>query len=47
LKEYEEKIVGAEEKILALEIELFDRLLLELQDYIAPMQINGKCARNS
>jgi DNA mismatch repair protein MutS len=41
LKEYEEKIVGAEEKILTLEIELFDRLLLELQDYMAPMQING------
>lgn len=41
LKSYEEKIVGAEEKILAIEIELYDKLLLELQDYIAPMQVNG------
>jgi len=41
LKEYEEKITGAEEKILAIELELFDKLLLELQDYIAPMQVNG------
>ncbi len=41
LKEYEEKIVGAEEKILSLETDLYDRLLAELQDYIAPMQVNG------
>lgn len=41
LKEYEEKIVGAEEKILALESGIFENLLLELQDYIAPMQVNG------
>jgi DNA mismatch repair protein MutS len=41
LKEYEEKITGAEEKILAIEQDIFDKLLLELQDYIAPMQVNG------
>ncbi len=41
LKEYEEKITGAEEKILTIELELFDQLLLELQDYISPMQANG------
>jgi len=41
LKEYEEKIIGAEEKILSIELELYDKLLLELQDYIAPMQVNG------
>jgi DNA mismatch repair protein MutS len=41
LKEYEEKIVGAEEKILAIELELYEKLLLELQDYISPMQVNG------
>jgi DNA mismatch repair protein MutS len=41
LKEYEEKITGAEEKILAIELELYEKLLLELQDYIAPMQVNG------
>jgi DNA mismatch repair protein MutS len=41
LKEYEEKIVGAEEKITAIESMLYEKLLLELQDYISPMQING------
>ena len=41
LKEYEEKIVGAEDKILQIETQLFQDLLNELQDYIAPMQING------
>src|SRR5690606_31166927 len=38
LKEYEEQITGAEEKILALEMKLFDELLLALQDYIVPVQ---------
>lgn len=41
LKEYEEKITGAEEKILAIELELYDKLLLDLQQFIAPMQVNG------
>jgi DNA mismatch repair protein MutS len=41
LKEYEEKILGAEDKILAIEQQLFENLLNELQDYIAPMQVNG------
>lgn len=41
LKHYEEKITGAEEKIFQIEQELYDSLLLELQDYIAPMQVNG------
>ena len=41
LKEYEEKIVGAENKILLIEMQLFEKLLNELQDYIAPMQVNG------
>ncbi len=41
LKEYEEKIMGAEEKILALESGLYDALLTALQDYIAPIQVNG------
>lgn len=41
LKEYEEKIVGAEEKMLQIEQQLFEKLLNELQDYIAPMQVNG------
>ncbi len=41
LKEYEEKIMGAEDKILQLEQNIFEHLLNELQDYIAPMQLNG------
>ncbi|MBL7703299.1 MAG: DNA mismatch repair protein MutS [Ferruginibacter sp.] len=41
LKEYEEKIIGAEDRILAIEMQLFEELLNELQDYIAPMQVNG------
>jgi DNA mismatch repair protein MutS len=41
LKLYEEKIVGAEDKILQIEQHLFQELLNELQDYIAPMQVNG------
>ncbi|HEX7757627.1 MAG TPA: DNA mismatch repair protein MutS, partial [Niabella sp.] len=41
LKEYEEKITGAEEKILALEQQLYDHLLNELADYLAPVQTNG------
>ncbi|MDL2221838.1 DNA mismatch repair protein MutS [Parabacteroides sp. OttesenSCG-928-N08] len=41
LKEYEEKILGAEEKIMALEGKLFNELVLALTDYIPPIQINA------
>ena len=41
LKEYEEKIIGAEDKIYQIEQQLFQELLNELQDYIEPMQVNG------
>ncbi len=41
LKEYEETITGAEEKILKIESELFDLLLNGLVDYIQPLQTNG------
>jgi DNA mismatch repair protein MutS len=41
LKEYEEKITGAEDKIMAIELGLYDKLLTALQDYIAPLQVNG------
>jgi DNA mismatch repair protein MutS len=41
LKEYEEKILGAEEKILALESRLFNELALCLIDYIPPIQTNA------
>ena len=38
LKEYEEKILGAEDRILALEQQLFTDLVTALQQYIGPMQ---------
>jgi len=41
LKEYEEKITGAEEKILQLEWQLYESLLNELMDYLIPIQTNG------
>lgn len=41
LKEYEEKILGAEEKILALETRLFNELVLCLSEYIPPIQVNA------
>ncbi len=41
LKEYEQKILGAEEKILNLEIKLFNELVLALTDYIKPIQLNS------
>ncbi len=42
LKEYEEKITGAEDKILAIELELYDQLLQSLQPYISAIQINAQ-----
>jgi DNA mismatch repair protein MutS len=41
LKEYEEKITGAEDKIYQLEMSLYEALLNELQTYLAPIQTNG------
>lgn len=41
LKDYEEKITGAEEKILQLELNIYESLLNELLDYLAPVQTNG------
>ncbi len=41
LKEYESKILGADEKILQLESQLFNDLVLELADYIVPVQLNA------
>lgn len=42
LKEYEEKITGAEEKILTLEVQIFENLLAQLQEYISPIQLNAQ-----
>ena len=41
LKEYEEKILGAEEKILALEAKLFNELILAVQDDIPRIQTDA------
>ena len=41
LKEYEEKILGAEDKILALEAQLFNDLVLAMQEFIPQIQINA------
>ncbi len=42
LKEYEIKILGAEEKINKLEHELFAELISSLLDYIQPIQLNAQ-----
>ncbi|MEX2380635.1 MAG: DNA mismatch repair protein MutS, partial [Vicingaceae bacterium] len=41
LKTYEANILGAEEKILQLETNLYNQLVLETADYIAPIQLNA------
>ena len=41
LKEYEQKILGAEDKIAVLEAALFNDLLLGLTEYIQPIQLNA------
>ncbi len=41
LKEYEEKILGAEDKILSIEIDLYQKLLADIEPYIAPIQTNA------
>jgi len=42
LKEYEEQILGAEEKILALETKLYSDLVYSLAEYIKPIQLNAQ-----
>ncbi len=41
LKTYEEKILGAEEKILLIEQQLFESLVRDLTEYIIPIQQNA------
>ena len=41
LKEYEEKILGADERILALEERLFSELVRDMQQYIPQIQTNA------
>ena len=42
LKVYEQKILGAEEKILSLETRLFHELVLEMANFITPIQLNAQ-----
>lgn len=41
LKEYEEKILGAEDKILSLEMQLFNNLIMAVGEFIPAIQINA------
>jgi DNA mismatch repair protein MutS len=42
LKEYEEQILGAEEKIFSLETQLYNELVYALTAYIKPIQLNAQ-----
>lgn len=44
LKEYEEKILGAEDKILALELDLYQQLMLSIDPMISAIQLNAAIA---
>lgn len=41
LKEYEEKIMGADEKILSLESRLFNELVTDMAEFVPQIQINA------
>jgi DNA mismatch repair protein MutS len=41
LKEYEEKILGAEDKILSLETKLFNNLVMDMAEFIPAIQIDA------
>lgn len=42
LKKYEEQILGAEEKIQVLEARIYGELLLDVAEYIKPIQLNAQ-----
>lgn len=46
LKEYEEKILGAEERILAIEARLYEQLLAALTQYVQPIQYDAQLVAN-
>ena len=46
LKEYEAKILGAEEKILSLETQLFNDLVVSLGEYLAAVQLDANLLAN-
>ncbi len=41
LKQYEQKILGAEERMLGIELALFSELMLEVSSYVPPIQSNA------
>jgi DNA mismatch repair protein MutS len=41
LKEYEEQILGAEEKIQAIEVRLYNELMYQVSHFIKPIQLNA------
>ena len=41
LKEYEDQILGAEEKIQAIEVRLYNELMYQVSHYIKPIQLNA------
>lgn len=41
LKTYEEKILGAEEKISAIEQQLFEQIVINVGSYVGPIQLNA------
>jgi len=42
LKSYEQKILGAEERILELEAKLFNDLVVDLSEFVEPIQLNAR-----
>ena len=42
LKEYEDKILGAEERILALEVQLYGQLMAAVTEYVQPIQYDAQ-----
>jgi DNA mismatch repair protein MutS len=42
LKEYEQKILGAEEKILKIELQIYQELIFAMADFIGPIQKNAQ-----
>ncbi|MGX8713160.1 MAG: DNA mismatch repair protein MutS [bacterium] len=46
LKEYEDKILGAEERILALEAQLFAQLASAVTEYVQPLQYDAQLVAN-
>jgi DNA mismatch repair protein MutS len=42
LKEYEDKILGAEDRILTLEQQLYSRLMAAVTEYVQPVQYNAQ-----